>query len=79
MYEIIFTITGPRHRALDHRLAEGHKLSNKTVTLGVSKNEKNATANISTSFVLFNEMTFFFTLALIISKLKPGSRDVSLG
>lgn len=79
MYEINFTITGPRHGALYHRLAEEHKLSNKTVTLGVSNNEKNATDDISTSFILFNEMTFYFTLALIISKLKPGSRDVSLG
>lgn len=41
MYEINFTITGPRHRTLYHRLAEEHKLSNKTVnksvTLDVSK------------------------------------------
>lgn len=77
MYETNFTITGPRHSALYHRLAEEHTLSNKTVTLDGSKNEKNATDNISTSFILFNEM-IFFTLALIISKLKPGCRDVSL-
>lgn len=62
MYEIIVTITGPRHSALYHRLAEEHKLSNKTITLGVSNNEKNATDNICTSFILFNEMTFFLHL-----------------